>query len=169
MTDFGVSKAVSESTGGVSSLTSLGVALGTPAYMAPEQAAADPHVDHRADIYAVGAMAYEMLKGESMTELLAMAEQIFAGWDTYEVVLDEPEKNYLAKRFTSEDEIPTTVIKWRCDGLTEEQMPSLPQKRYLQTYAETKAMGELALTQACCDDLMTCAVAPHQVYGPRET
>src|SRR4029079_19325799 len=37
--------------------------LGTPAYMAPEQAAADPHVDHRADVYAVGALAYEMLCG----------------------------------------------------------------------------------------------------------
>ena len=60
VTDFGVAKAVSASTG-ESSLTSLGVALGTPAYMAPEQAVADPHVDHRADIYAVGAMAYEML------------------------------------------------------------------------------------------------------------
>ncbi len=60
--DFGVAKAVSASTG-ESSLTSLGVALGTPAYMAPEQAAADPHVDHRADIYALGAMAYEMLTG----------------------------------------------------------------------------------------------------------
>src|SRR5438094_3294310 len=42
VTDFGVSKAVTDSTGG--SLTSLGVALGTPAYMAPEQAAADPHL-----------------------------------------------------------------------------------------------------------------------------
>ncbi|HXV85434.1 MAG TPA: protein kinase [Gemmatimonadales bacterium] len=62
VTDFGVAKAVSESTGG-SHLTSLGVALGTPAYMAPEQAVADPHVDHRADIYAVGALAYEMLTG----------------------------------------------------------------------------------------------------------
>ncbi len=62
VTDFGVSKAVSASSG-ASSLTSLGVALGTPAYMAPEQAAADPHTDHRADIYAVGAMAYEMLTG----------------------------------------------------------------------------------------------------------
>ncbi len=62
VTDFGVAKAISESTG-QSSLTSAGLALGTPAYMAPEQAAGDPHVDHRADIYALGALAYEMLTG----------------------------------------------------------------------------------------------------------
>ena len=62
VTDFGVAKAVAQSTGS-SSLTSLGVALGTPAYMSPEQAAADPATDHRADIYAVGALAYEMLAG----------------------------------------------------------------------------------------------------------
>ncbi len=60
VTDFGVAKAVSAASGS-SSLTSLGVALGTPAYMAPEQAAAEPGVDHRADIYALGAVAYEML------------------------------------------------------------------------------------------------------------
>jgi len=63
VTDFGVAKAISAATG-QSALTSAGVALGTPAYMAPEQAAADPHTDHRADIYAVGAMAYEMLTGQ---------------------------------------------------------------------------------------------------------
>jgi tetratricopeptide (TPR) repeat protein/tRNA A-37 threonylcarbamoyl transferase component Bud32 len=62
ITDFGVAKAVSEATGR-QQMTTAGVALGTPAYMAPEQAAADPNVDHRADIYAVGAMAYEMLTG----------------------------------------------------------------------------------------------------------
>ena len=60
--DFGVAKALSEATG-ATSFTSTGLALGTPAYMAPEQATADPHVDHRADIYAVGALAYEMLAG----------------------------------------------------------------------------------------------------------
>jgi tetratricopeptide (TPR) repeat protein len=62
VTDFGVAKAVAQSTGS-SVLTSLGVALGTPAYMAPEQAAADPGTDQRADIYAVGALAYEMVTG----------------------------------------------------------------------------------------------------------
>lgn len=61
--DFGVAKAVSESTGRVT-LTTVGVALGTPTYMAPEQATADPLTDHRADIYALGVMAYEMLTGE---------------------------------------------------------------------------------------------------------
>jgi serine/threonine protein kinase len=65
VTDFGVAKAVSASSENpaVSDLTSLGVALGTPAYMAPEQATASPQTDHRADIYALGAMAYEMLTG----------------------------------------------------------------------------------------------------------
>jgi len=62
VTDFGVSKAVSEATGR-QKLTTEGVALGTPTYMSPEQAAADPHIDHRADIYAVGAVAYELLTG----------------------------------------------------------------------------------------------------------
>jgi tetratricopeptide (TPR) repeat protein len=60
--DFGVAKAVSQAKS-QSGLTSVGVALGTPAYMAPEQAAGDPDIDHRADIYALGAMAYEMLAG----------------------------------------------------------------------------------------------------------
>ena len=64
--DFGVAKALSASTNAHSGLTSLGVALGTPAYMAPEQAMADPATDHRADLYAVGAMAYEMLTGHQV-------------------------------------------------------------------------------------------------------
>lgn len=66
VTDFGVAKALTDSGGPTtSSLTSMGVALGTPAYMAPEQATADPHVDHRADIYALGILAYEMVTGST--------------------------------------------------------------------------------------------------------
>ena len=60
--DFGVAKALSEAGVG-STLTTVGLALGTPAYMAPEQAMADPSTNHRADLYAVGAVLYEMLVG----------------------------------------------------------------------------------------------------------
>lgn len=62
VTDFGVAKAVSEATGR-ERLTTAGIALGTPSYMAPEQAAGGAQVDHRADLYAFGAMGYEMLAG----------------------------------------------------------------------------------------------------------
>lgn len=66
VTDFGIAKALSDSrseTGG-SSLTQTGTSLGSPAYMAPEQVAGDPDVDHRADLYAFGCMGYELLAGE---------------------------------------------------------------------------------------------------------
>ncbi|MEO8296158.1 MAG: protein kinase, partial [Gemmatimonadota bacterium] len=64
--DFGVAKAVSASVTGGGGLTTVGMVIGTPAYMAPEQAAGDPTLDHRADIYALGALGYEMLTGEEM-------------------------------------------------------------------------------------------------------
>jgi TolB-like protein/tRNA A-37 threonylcarbamoyl transferase component Bud32 len=60
--DFGVAKALSASSN--DQLTTVGVALGTPAYMAPEQAMGEADVDERVDIYAVGCLAYEMLTGE---------------------------------------------------------------------------------------------------------
>ena len=65
VTDFGVAKALSASKASApgGTLTQVGTSLGTPAYMAPEQAAADSDSDHRADIYAFGVMAYEMLAG----------------------------------------------------------------------------------------------------------
>jgi serine/threonine-protein kinase len=61
--DFGVAKALGAAAAR-DGVTGTGVALGTPNYMAPEQVAADPHVDHRADVYALGVVAYEMLAGE---------------------------------------------------------------------------------------------------------
>ena len=66
VTDFGIAKAISmarnvDDTG--ATLTQSGMSLGTPAYMAPEQAAGDPTSDYRVDIYAWGIMAYETLAG----------------------------------------------------------------------------------------------------------
>jgi tetratricopeptide (TPR) repeat protein len=67
VTDFGIAKAISAArTGsGGPTLTQIGTSIGTPAYMAPEQAAGDPGVDHRADIYSLGAMAYELIAGQA--------------------------------------------------------------------------------------------------------
>ncbi|HJU89494.1 MAG TPA: serine/threonine-protein kinase [Gemmatimonadaceae bacterium] len=64
VTDFGIAKAiVSARAQGSDTLTVMGTSLGTPTYMAPEQIAADPSADHRADLYAFGVMAYELLTG----------------------------------------------------------------------------------------------------------
>jgi tetratricopeptide (TPR) repeat protein len=65
VTDFGIAKAISAARtgGGGETLTIAGTSIGTPAYMAPEQAAGDPNIDHRSDIYAFGCMAYEVLTG----------------------------------------------------------------------------------------------------------
>ncbi|HYC53130.1 MAG TPA: protein kinase, partial [Gemmatimonadaceae bacterium] len=98
VTDFGIAKAVlgsiatdpdqpaadaaDGSSVSRSALTQLGTTLGTPAYMAPEQAAADPATDHRADIYSFGIMAYEMLTGQvpfqSKTPQALLAAQLTA-------------------------------------------------------------------------------------------
>jgi serine/threonine-protein kinase len=60
--DFGIARAMSEA--GADKLTQTGMAVGTPAYMSPEQAGGEPNVDGRADIYSLGCMFYEMLVGQ---------------------------------------------------------------------------------------------------------
>jgi serine/threonine protein kinase len=62
VTDFGIAKALSEA--GAGTLTGTGVALGTPTYMSPEQAAGESEIDARSDIYCLGVVAFEMLSGK---------------------------------------------------------------------------------------------------------
>src|SRR5690242_11570734 len=59
--DFGIARAITA--GGTERLTETGIALGTPAYMSPEQATEDGEVDGRSDVYALGCVVYEMLAG----------------------------------------------------------------------------------------------------------
>jgi Tol biopolymer transport system component/tRNA A-37 threonylcarbamoyl transferase component Bud32 len=89
--DFGVAKAVTEATG-QRLLTSTGVALGTPTYMAPEQATADPHQDHRVDIYALGVLGYELLTGRAPFSATTAQEMLAA----HVTAVPEPVEKYRA-------------------------------------------------------------------------
>ncbi|MFN9797631.1 MAG: protein kinase domain-containing protein [Gemmatimonas sp.] len=77
--DFGVAKAVSASTGTVAAgMTGLGMAIGTPAYMAPEQIAGETNSDGRLDLYAAGLVMYEMLTGRGPFEATTASELMAA-------------------------------------------------------------------------------------------
>jgi serine/threonine-protein kinase len=62
VTDFGIAKALSQASG--ATLTGAGVAIGTPSFMSPEQAAGEREIDGRSDIYSLGVVAYQMLTGD---------------------------------------------------------------------------------------------------------
>jgi serine/threonine protein kinase len=62
VTDFGIAKALSTSSG--ATLTGVGVAIGTPAFMSPEQAAGERNIDGRSDLYSLGVVTYQMLTGK---------------------------------------------------------------------------------------------------------
>jgi len=77
VTDFGVARAIDTAVTS-DGLTATGIAVGTPAYMAPEQVAGDANIDQRADIYAAGAVAYEMLSGRPLFSGLSLQAMLAA-------------------------------------------------------------------------------------------
>ncbi len=103
VTDFGIAKAISQAAGSAG-LTAVGMAIGTPAYMAPEQAAGDPNVDHRADIYAFGAMAYEALTGQPPFAGMSPAQMLAAH-------IAEPVPDITKQRADIPAELATLVMR----------------------------------------------------------
>jgi serine/threonine protein kinase len=85
--DFGVAKLEAPPTG--RGLTKTGTILGTPEYMAPEQATEAAHVDARADVYSLGAMLYEMLSGEPIFRAPSIEAALLASQFGPRVPLEE--------------------------------------------------------------------------------
>jgi eukaryotic-like serine/threonine-protein kinase len=105
VTDFGIAKAIDASrtveNGATTGITRAGTSLGTPAYMAPEQALGDPATDFRADIYSWGVVAWELLGGaHPFAERTTMQALIAAH-------VAEPAPSLLAKR----PEVPETLAR----------------------------------------------------------
>ena len=121
--DFGIALAV-QSAGGAR-LTQTGLSLGTPQYMAPEQAMGEKSVDARADIYALGAVTYEMLVGEPP----------FTGATVQAIV---------AKVLSSEPEPPTTMrktIPHHVEHAVLTALAKLPADRFADVKAFSAALG----------------------------
>lgn len=113
--DFGLAKVLDEDV----SMTQSGTGLGTPLYMAPEQARNAKHVDHRSDIYALGATLYHMLTGRLP----------FSGESTLELIIAKEKGLYRSAR-SHRSEVPE-----RLDLILDRMMAKDPNHRY-KTYDE---------------------------------
>ena len=143
--DFGIAKALSASRtqapGGT--LTVVGTSMGTPAYMSPEQAAADPNIDHRADIYAWGVVAYELLAGKHP----------FAGKTTPQQYL----KAHLAEAPAPLDQAVPSLPKTVSDVV----MRALEKEADDRQQSADEILGGLGTTSALSAENPASAAKPH--------
>ncbi len=118
--DFGIAKLAGEKEPSVT-LTRSGMRLGTPAYMAPEQVETPADVDHRADIYSLGVVLYEMLTGElPLGRFAPPSEKASVDQRIDEIVLRTLEKER-ERRYQSAEEMKTRV-----EGLGSAPTPPAP-------------------------------------------
>ena len=118
LADFGIGKIVSESgetasaqapASGDPTLTQPGAALGTPQYMAPQQRDRPAEVDHRADIYSLGVVFYELLTGELSTGKFAPPSEISASDPRVDAIVRQALEKERSRRQESASEMKTQV------------------------------------------------------------
>jgi serine/threonine-protein kinase len=151
VTDFGIARAV-RSDGG-ERLTSVGIVVGTPAYMSPEQAAGETDVDGRSDIYSLGCVLYEMLAGEPP----------FTG-PTVQAII--------ARRFT--EQAPSvratrSSVAPEIDRLIATTMATLPADRFVSATELARALDQVALRAASSGALAIPQPAPEPSPGSTAT
>jgi len=144
VTDFGIAKAVSAAGG--ESLTQVGMAVGTPAYMSPEQASGEMEPDGRSDIYSLGCVLYEMLTGSAP----------FAGSTVQALIL---------KRFT--DPVPSARathahITLELDAVVTRALAKEPRDRFATGAQVAQALGSPKVVTPHATPLATPKVAPQK-------
>jgi serine/threonine protein kinase len=142
VTDFGIARAVSVA--GTERLTATGLAIGTPAYMSPEQALGEGTVDARSDIYSLGCVIYEMLAGAPP----------FAG-PTVQALI--------AKRLAGPPPHLTTVST-SLDGVVRKSLATAPQDRFATAIALADALVEAARKPATSEP--SVVVLPFENLSP---
>jgi eukaryotic-like serine/threonine-protein kinase len=146
--DFGIARAVG---GGAEALTKTGIAVGTPHYMSPEQATGLREVDARSDVYAVGAMLYEMIAGEPP----------FTG----------PTAQAIISRSLTETPRPLTATRQGLpplvDAIVGRALAKTPADRFATAGAMADALRtSLSVTQSGANAALDAGPSPWMVWGP---
>jgi serine/threonine-protein kinase len=131
--DFGIALAVQQAGG--QRLTQTGLSLGTPAYMSPEQAMGERAVDARTDIYALGAVTYEMLTGEPPFTG-ATAQAIVA-----KVMTERPQRLSAVR-----DTVPAQI-----EAAVNKALAKLPADRWNSAANFSEALAQSSVTSASAD------------------
>jgi serine/threonine protein kinase len=150
VTDFGIARAISD---GSARLTATGIAIGTPAFMSPEQSAGDRDVDGRSDLYSLGVVAYQMLCGELPFNATNTPALLVKHLSERPVPVDQRASNIppdlaravmLCLEKNPDDRFPTAQAF--VTALNTGNVPNLPPQRATQAPAAPSGYGQPAYT-----------------------